>query len=496
MNYALPDGFGLEEGLPSGTSLLFHGPALSGKQEAAFRTVARGVRDGEKALIVCFDNTPEDVVSALVDGSGLSPSSVASQVSIVNASVNNVSLGDEFRVFDIDSPADLTGIGIRIGKELDDFADDDEPLRVLYDSVSTALMYRDGKTVYKFLRKTVGDCVGRGAFVVALLDTGMPEEYEEERIHGIFDGDVEFRSEGGGVEYRSDTVAGMARDWTTLWKIDEALPASGETGDREGEPHEERRSVVAEAVPDELGSLHELAEAVLGSRQTVTVFNHTGGTELGDVREYFERFGVEIVHAEVEEGPVDFAVLHQGNEFLAAAPVAALGTAVDVETLDIQSESRDHQLGQVLLAHVDTSAFAARDVWRRFLIRMSRHIELRALRSGSGVLHVGFQTLSRFYDEYGTRRVYSEIADAGVEVHLYGVPDLDSISDIDDSLNVHAEDDDEIARTWFLVHDDGDAATLVAEEQDSGSYRGFWSFDPSVAEAARKYIEGEFGETI
>ena len=53
---------------------------------------------------------------------------------------------------------------------------------------------------------------------------------------------------------------------------------------------------------------------------------------------------------------------------------------------------------------------------------------------------------------------------------------------------------EDVAKTWFLVYDgEDDSATLVAEEQDSGSYRGFWSFDTAVAEAARGYIEGEFG---
>jgi len=492
MNYYLPDEFGSEDGLPPGTSVLFRGPALSGKEEAAFRTVARGLRDGESALVVCFDNRPEDVVSALSVGSGLSRSSVASRVRIVNASVEEVSLGEEFRVFGADSPADLTGVGIGIGKGLDEASDGSDRVRILYDSVSTALMYRDTKTVYKFLRETVGDCVGKGALVVALLNAGLLDE-EEGRIEGVFDGDVEFRMEGGSVEHRSDTVAGMARDWKALGGVGEAPRASEGATEGDGREGGAARSALAEAVPDEVGSLHELSEAVLGSRQTLTVFNHTGGTDLDDIREYFGRFNVDINHVEVDTETVDFAVLHKGSESLAAAPVAALGTAVDVETFGARSEDTSQHLGQVLLAHVDKSAFAARDVWKRFLIRMSRHIELRSIRSGSGVFHAGFQRLSRFYNQHRTRRVYSEIADTGVDVHLYGVRDIDDVGDIDDRLTVHAEDDEEIARTWFLVYDGpDDAATLVAEEQESGSYRGFWSFDPAVTEAAREYLEGGF----
>ncbi|MFP4188634.1 MAG: DICT sensory domain-containing protein [Halobacteriales archaeon] len=492
MEYPLPGDFGVQDGLPPGTSVLFHGPALSGKQEAAFRTVAHGFEDGEAALVVCFDNSPDDVVSALAENSGLSASSLASRVGIVNASVNTVSLDGDFRVADIDSPADLTGVGIRIGKMFDELAEEYDRVRVMYDSVSTALMYRDGKTVYKFMRKTVGDCTSRGALVVALLDTGVPEENEKEQILGIFDGDIEFRSEGGTVEYRSERVPGMSRDWKTLWTVGEAVPASESTevvnggeggGDRES-------SNVGVSVPDDLSSLHELAETVLNSRQTLTIFNQTDGMDLDSVKDYFDTFGVDVVTAEVDFGPVDFAVLHKGDEFLAAAHIAALGTAVDIETLDVETGTPDRQLGQVLLAHVDSSAFAARRVWKRFLIRTSRHIELRALRSGTGVLHVGFQTLSRFYDKHGTRRVYSEIVDAGVDVHLYGVPDIDDVGAINEGITVHPEDGEEIARTWFLVYDGGDdTATLISEEQESGSYRGFWSFDGTVAEAARRYIE-------
>lgn len=360
-------------------------------------------------------------------------------------------------------------------------------------------MYRDTKTVYRFLRKTVGDCTSEGALVVAVLDTSMPDDYETERFFGLFDGNVEFRSADGNVEYLPQNVADLPSSWNTLSEVNYKPPSASEDapGADEDKPKGNGRSEreVSGVVPETIGSLHDLSEAVLDSRQTVTVFNHSGG-EIEELRSYFDTFGVEVSTSEADSGPADFGVLHQGDEFLAAAPLTALATAVNVETIDIKGVPEDH-FGQLLLAHVDQSAFAARDVWRRFLIRMSRHIELRALRSGTGTFHAGFQELSRIYDDYGTRGVYSEMADSGVSVHLYGVPDIEELSDFDDAFTVHPEEDDEIAKTWFLVYTDGGnrSATLVAEEKEDGRYHGFWSFEDRVAQKAAEYIEKTYPES-
>jgi hypothetical protein len=346
----------------------------------------------------------------------------------------------------------------------------------------------------------VGGCSEKGALSVAVLDTGVPDEYETKRFFGLFDGTVEFRSAEGKVEYRPQNVPGVSRGWKTVSEVEARPQSPAKTdlefnGDGSTEDRQEHQTV-ADALPDTIESLHSLAESVLGSRQTVTVFNHSDG-EMEKVRSYFDTFGVDVSTSDTENGPADFAVLHQGKEFLAAAPLGALSTAIDVEEVDLGEDVPEDHFGQLLLAHIDQSAFAAREVWRRFLIRMSRHIELRALRSGNGTFHAGFQELSRIYDDHGTRGVYTEIADSGIDVHIYGTPDIDDVSGFDDSFTVHTDEENEIATTWFLVYTDGAdrSATLVAEEKEDGRYHGFWSFDESVAKKATEYIESTYPES-
>jgi hypothetical protein len=94
----------LDAEVPEGTSLLFHGSALSGKREASFGTLARVFEDGEAALVVCFESRPEDAVAALVDRSGLTKSEIRQHVGILNASAETTSL-DGFDVEGVDSPA-------------------------------------------------------------------------------------------------------------------------------------------------------------------------------------------------------------------------------------------------------------------------------------------------------------------------------------------------------------------------------------------------------
>ncbi|MFB6122697.1 MAG: DICT sensory domain-containing protein [Haloferacaceae archaeon] len=78
-----------------------------------------------------------------------------------------------------------------------------------------------------------------------------------------------------------------------------------------------------------------------------------------------------------------------------------------------------------VLAGLDELQFSVRgypdsDKEKMLLIEMSRYVEARALEADDGVLHTGFQQLSRIDDELGTRRVYERLAASDVDVNVYG----------------------------------------------------------------------------
>ena len=97
----------------------------------------------------------------------------------------------------LSSPGDLTGISLEFAKLLDGEAES-TPVRIGFDSVSTALMYTEQQTLFRFLhvftaRISSGEMLG-----VFAMDPGMHEEKAYNTIRAVFD--AEARIGDGGVE--------------------------------------------------------------------------------------------------------------------------------------------------------------------------------------------------------------------------------------------------------------------------------------------------------
>jgi hypothetical protein len=131
------------------------------------------------------------------------------------------------------------------------------------------------------------------------------------------------------------------------------------------------------------------------------------------------------------------------------------------------------------------------------LIEISRYIESQAVRHGSGTLHAGFQRLSRIDDERGTARAYERLSTTDLDVHVYGAGDecpLDA-----PSATVHAENDEEIRKGWFVVFDppsntDATGASLLALSDGDGEWEGVWTLDTALTRRVGTYLEAKYGD--
>jgi len=130
------------------------------------------------------------------------------------------------------------------------------------------------------------------------------------------------------------------------------------------------------------------------------------------------------------------------------------------------------------------------------LIIVSRYIEQRAWKAGSGTLRSAFQRLSRIDDEIGTTEVYTELAATDVETHVYGV---DAGTTVDLDLTVHTGTDTEYRDAWFVVYEPGSSAAhadgeasrplaLLCLETEPRIWDGFWTGDPTQVAAISDYI--------
>ena len=125
------------------------------------------------------------------------------------------------------------------------------------------------------------------------------------------------------------------------------------------------------------------------------------------------------------------------------------------------------------------------------LIITSRVIERIAAEHGTGTLCASFQRLSRIDDERGTRSVYERVAGSGVDVHVYGVGDVDPLSSL--PVTVHAGTSYPYRRSWSVAFTppeevDGDHVALLALEDEPNVWDGFWTFRPELVTRIEQHI--------
>jgi len=123
------------------------------------------------------------------------------------------------------------------------------------------------------------------------------------------------------------------------------------------------------------------------------------------------------------------------------------------------------------------------DTEKLLLIAVSREIERLAYLAARGTLRVGFQQLSRLVNEPGTYRVYEQLSETDLDIHVYGVEDISVPAALD--LSVHTGHSELHRHGWFVVFQPEStsgpaprrAAGLFSTEREPNQWSGFWTYD-------------------
>lgn len=241
----------------------------------------------------------------------------------------------------------------------------------------------------------------------------------------------------------------------------------------------------------------DFIDAVESTDHTLTVFNREDHEPVVRLLEQvFDSEHVDVREAGAEPaGPADIVQL-QGEDGLAIAtsPLGEIRDSLLLVNSDLYitgTRSLDQVTSSNVVANLGETTFTVAGKSKFLLIHISRQVEAMALETGDGVLHSGFQYLSRIRDERGTDRAYRRLANTGVDVHVYGVPDWEH-PPVED-LIVHGHETGEIPTAWFVVHDgNGDPrrkAALVAVEVGPNEYEGFWTFRETLVDEILAYID-------
>lgn len=470
--------------LPAGTTLLCSGPPMVGKRDLVLRLLGQGLDAGDGTIAISTDATAGEIQQTLLDFTRAEDAPY--RIGIVDAS--GIESADEDvpgRVERVNSPTDLTGVGIGFSQLSERLVDVEQPtgLRVGLLSLSTLLMYSEPDPIMKFLHafsQRVGERDGV-AFVV--LHDDAVDAPVDTQLRSFVDGEIRIREQDGRRQLSLAGVPDAEEGWHPMPPLQP--PAAVQSGESTVD-----RTIDQPAVD----SLAALIEDVEADRPTLTLCNFQGTEKMGaTITSYFDRLNVPVETATLDrDAPTDVAMLHRGPDLLASSTVSDLVAAIDLDDADT---TVSHAAARTdLFDHVDQTVFGAHGADRQLLVQVSHTIESMAWRTGQGTIHAGFQEFSRLWDDDRARTIYQRVAEAGVDVHIYGQPDVPIETD---AWTLHGADGGELSETWFVGFADPDdtrSGTLVARQTGSNEYDGFWSYRPELAGRLEAYLRTTYGD--
>lgn len=187
MSYRL-DGFGGVTSFDHGVSLLMTGTSTTTNQRLLDVVAPKA---DERAVVITTNTGPKTIVEEL-ERRGAD----RDQLGIIDCTNAETDV-EGVPVRQLKSPGDLTGISLEFAKLFDRESDTEMVrARIGFASVSTALMYTELRTMFRFLHVFTARIRSGEMLGVFSLDPSMHEEKAHNTIRAVFDCEAEVSEDG------------------------------------------------------------------------------------------------------------------------------------------------------------------------------------------------------------------------------------------------------------------------------------------------------------
>lgn len=198
--------------IPAGTSLLVSGRTDLGRS-VVLDALADGGRYDEGALVITTDASARDVRDAYTDRAA----SDEDLLRIIDCQAGHTGLDRSATtlVQDVDTPRNLTDLGIGFSNALDAFESlGIERARVGLLSLSVVLSYVDQETTYRFCQTLTRRLDQESYLGLFAIDAGAHDDRTLKTLRRAFDGVLRVRAaEGDGVAFRIEGLDGVDDAW-------------------------------------------------------------------------------------------------------------------------------------------------------------------------------------------------------------------------------------------------------------------------------------------
>jgi len=179
-----------------GTNILVTGPPLTGKRRLASNILRHGMDTDEGAIVI----TTRDSADRILTQFDIENPTDEQPLGIVDCVTEHIgrSTTDTLTVKYATSPVDISGIGIGFSNFIEYFYGElgHERNRVMFDSLSTLLVYSTLQTVFEFMHAITSRVDDVDAIGVHVIESTAHDEATLHTIQQLFDGTVEFDESG------------------------------------------------------------------------------------------------------------------------------------------------------------------------------------------------------------------------------------------------------------------------------------------------------------
>ena len=256
-------------------------------------------------------------------------------------------------------------------------------------------------------------------------------------------------------------------------------------------------------------SLARFVERHEGEERALVLANRSQPEQLRSMLAgVFQRQTVTVDEAVVESVPENTVLLLDGaGDIIAQSPLDAVSESLlftNSDAFTTGSTSLEETDLPDVITGLDGVTFRLRGYpqshkEKLLLIAVSRHIERVSWQRDGGTHRASFQKLSRIIDERGTARVYRRLAQSGADTYVYGVASDDERGPADLGVTVHSGESREYRDSWFVIHrpqgaeqaSGPDPLALLAIQDETGVWDGFFTSDPAEALAIDDYVREE-----
>jgi len=202
--------------LPKNSASIVIGPPLSGKMHFLYNYMLEGLKAKEPVLFIETDTSPEDIKRELVKNKIFyGPyANILRFIDCYSQQAGN-QIQDTTDTLRISGPSALNEISIAILKIETEFYKINQKHRIIFDSLSTLLMYSNPQMIGRFLQIMIAKIKRAGGSVLFTLEEGMHDKKDMITIEHLMSSIVHIKDDKDKILIKAEGIDGF-EDWKEL----------------------------------------------------------------------------------------------------------------------------------------------------------------------------------------------------------------------------------------------------------------------------------------